>query len=80
MNLYACAVKVKHKYFDGWKTVGHVPREILRYIYFFINKEGGTISDNVKSLNYKLLPVPSGGIEVPLQLTFSCPEEWVRIR
>ena len=22
---YSCAVKAKEKYFDGWKTVGHVP-------------------------------------------------------
>ena len=39
INPYACAVKVKKKYFDGWKTVGHVPREISPYIYFFIKKE-----------------------------------------
>ena len=36
---YACAVKAKKKYFDGWKTFGHVPREISRYIYFLIKKE-----------------------------------------
>ena len=36
---YSCAVKAKEKYFDGWKTVGHVPRKISRYIYFFIKKE-----------------------------------------
>ena len=23
---YACVVKAKEKYFDGWKTVGHVLR------------------------------------------------------
>ena len=22
---YSCAVKAKEKYFDGWKTIGHVP-------------------------------------------------------
>ena len=38
---YACAVKAKEKYFDGWKTVGHVPSEISQYIYFFIKKENG---------------------------------------
>ena len=48
---YACAVKAKHAYFDGWKNVGHVPREISRYIYFFIKKEGERISSNLKSLN-----------------------------
>ena len=78
IDLYACVVKSKHKYFDGWKTVGHVPREISRYIYFFIKKEGGRISGNVKSLNYKSLPILSWGLEVTLLLTFPCPEEWVR--
>ena len=68
---YACAVKAKEKYFNGWKTVGQVPREISRYIYLFI-------TGNVKSLNYKLSPIPSGALETPLQLTFSCPVKWVQ--
>ena len=75
---YACAVKSKEKYFDGWKTVGHVPREISRYICFFIKKENGKITGNVKSLNYKPSPISSGGLEIYLQLTFSCTVEWVR--
>ena len=54
IDSYACAVKAKEKYFDGRKTVGHVPREILRYIYFFIKKENGKITGYVKLLNYKL--------------------------
>ena len=29
-------------------------------------------------LNYKSSPIPSGGFEIPLQLTFSRPVEWVR--
>ena len=32
----------------------------------------------MKSLNYNPLLIPSGGLEVPLLLTFSCPEEWVQ--
>ena len=36
---YACTVKAKDKYLDGWKTVGNVPREVSRYMYFFIQKE-----------------------------------------
>ena len=75
---YACAVKAKEKYFDGWKTVGHVAREILRYIYFFIAAENGKITGNVESLKYKPSPISCGGLEIPLQLTFSCPLEWVR--
>ena len=68
---HAC-VKTKEKYFDGWKTVSNVPREVLQYIYFFIKKGNRKITDNVKSLNYKPLAIHSGGLEIPLQLTFSC--------
>ena len=74
----ACAEKAKEKYFDGWKTVSNVPREVFQYIYFFIQKGNGKITGNLKSLNYKPLPIPSGGLEIPLQLTFSCLTEWVR--
>ena len=70
--------KAKHKYFDSWKTVGHVPREISLYIYFFIKKEGGRVSGNAKSLNYKPSPITLKGLEAPLLLPFSCPEEWVQ--
>ena len=75
---YSCAVKAKEKYFDAWKTAAHVPREISRYIYFFIRKENRKITGNVKSLNYNPSPIPSGGLKITLQLTFSCPVEWVR--
>ena len=36
------------------------------------------ITGSVKSLYYKPSPIPSGGLEIPLQLTFSYPVEWVR--
>ena len=36
------------------------------------------ITDNLNSLNYKPSTIPSGGLEIPLQLTFSCPVEQVR--
>ena len=73
-----CAVKAKHKYFHGWKIVGHVLREASRYIYFLIKKEGRGISGNVNFLNYRLSLILSGGLEVHLLLTFSNPKEWVR--
>ena len=38
---YSCAIEAKHEYFTGWKTVGHIPRQISRYVYFFIIQEGG---------------------------------------
>ena len=76
---YVCGVKTKEKYFDGRKAVGHVPRGISRYIYFLIKKKKkGKFTGKVKSLNYKLSTIPSAGTEIPLQLTFSCPEELLR--
>ena len=32
---YACPIKIKHKFFDTWLTVGHIPRDISRHCYFF---------------------------------------------
>ena len=75
VNSFARAVKTKHNYFYGWKTVGHVPRKIPMYVYSFIKKEGERISGNVKSLYHKPSSIPSGGLEVTL--TFLCPEKRV---
>ena len=74
---YSCAITAKHDYFVGWKTVGHIPREISRYVYFFIKQEGGKVNRKLNSLNYKASPIPSGGLEVPLSLKFKCDEKWV---
>ena len=74
---YACVVKAKEKYFDGWETVGHVTEKISPCTYFFI-KKNGKITDNVKSLNYKSSPFAFGGLDILLQLAFSYHEEWAR--
>ena len=54
------------------KTVGHIPREISRHVYFFIKTEGGSVNGNVLSVKYQPSPIPSGGLEIPLMLTFKC--------
>ena len=65
---YPCAIKERHSYFVGWKTVGHIPREISRYIYFFVKEENGKGFGTLNLLKYKASPIPSGGLEVPLSL------------
>ena len=40
---YSCVIKVKHEYFTGSKTVGHIPREISRYVIFFIKQKGDRV-------------------------------------
>ena len=72
---YLCAIKTKHKYFTGWKTVGHIPRQILRHVYFFIKQERDRVYGKLKSLKYKTSPIPSGGLEVPLK--FESQDKWV---
>ena len=38
-NSYASALKARHSYFVVWKKVGHILREISRYVYFLIKKK-----------------------------------------
>ena len=49
----------------------------LAMFIFFIKEENGKVFVTVKSLKYKVSPIPSGGLEVPLSLTFLCKEKWV---
>ena len=44
---YACAIRVKHRFFDTWVSVGLIPREISRHVYFFIKVEGGLVHGHV---------------------------------
>ena len=46
---YFFAIKAKHSYFVGWKTVGHIPRGISRYVHFFIKQENGKGFGKLKS-------------------------------
>ena len=57
--------------------VGHIPREISRYGYFFIKQEGGWVYGKLKSLKYKPSAIPSGGLEVPLLLKFESQDKRV---
>ena len=38
-NPYACAIKARHSYFFGWKTVGNIPWEISAMIIFLSKKK-----------------------------------------
>ena len=53
------------------KTVGHIPREISRHVYFFLKDENGHIDGTVKSIDYRPSPIPAGGLEIPLTLQIS---------
>ena len=68
---YACSIKIKNCFFDSLIAVRHIPREISRHLHFFIKNEDGKVIGHVKSLTFRPSPIPSGGLEIPLQLTFT---------
>ena len=74
---YSCAIKAKHEFCTGWKTDGHIPHEISRYVYFFIKEGGGRVYGKLKSLKYNFSPILSGGLEVPLLLKFESQDKRV---
>ena len=51
--------------------------EVSRYVYFFIREENGKVFGTLKLLKYRVSSIPSGGLEVPLLLTFSCKDKWI---
>ena len=68
---YCCAIRtILHKSSGKLETVGHIPREVSRHCYYFIKDEGGRVDGSVLSTNYRPSPIPSGGLEIPLILTF----------
>ena len=70
---YVCAIKIKLQFFDTWLTVGHILREVSLHYYFFM--EGGNITRHLISKTYKVSPIPTDGLQVPLLLTFSFKSE-----
>ena len=47
---YACAIKIKHKLFDTWLTVGHFSKGNTRHCYFLL-KEDGNITGHLICAN-----------------------------
>ena len=47
---------------------------------FFIKTEGGSVNRKVFSVKYRPSPIPSGGLEIPLMLTFKCPKSTTFLR
>ena len=47
LDPYAFAIRVKKRLFGAMETVGHIPREISRHVYFFIKIEGGSVNEKL---------------------------------
>ena len=55
-------------------VVGHFPLEISRYVWFFLNR-GGRVTGMVHDPRYRRSPIPMGGLEIIIKVTFTIAEE-----
>ena len=59
-----------HIHIVALETLGHIPREVLRHVLFFIGEEGGHVDASVISTRHRPSLIPICGLEIPLLLTF----------
>ena len=69
-----CAITITHVDKIGPVTVGHIPREVSRFAYFFLHEQGA-ISGTVVDTEPRMSPIPEGGLEIKLLLNFTHPVE-----
>ena len=55
-------------------TVGHIPLEISRFVYFFLER-GGKVEAKIYRTKCEESPIPKGGLEIVTQVTFKIEEE-----
>lgn len=55
-------------------TVGHMPLEISRFVWFFLER-GGDINAKVCRTKCEESPIPKGGLEIVTEVTFKIEEE-----
>ena len=67
---YCCRITIKRVYRIGDITVGHIPRELSRFVFYFIH-EGGSVTGTVANLTPRPSPIPEGGIEIPIIMHFA---------
>ena len=68
---YCCSIRTSVN--QQIKTVGYIPTEISRHVYFLLKDENDHIDRTVKSIDYSPSPIPAGGLEIPLTLNFKSP-------
>ena len=59
-------------------VVGHVPREISRFVSYFIHY-GGRLAGIVLSPECKSSPIPKGGLETILKVKFSIEDSYRKV-
>ena len=67
INSYCCRITIKRVDRIGPVRVGHVTRELPRFVFYFI-QEGGSVTGIVASTTPRISPITKGGLEVPILL------------
>ena len=65
---YCCKITIKRVDRSGPATVGHVPRELPRFIFHFI-QEGDSVTDTVPGTTPRISRILEGRLEVPILMT-----------
>ena len=55
-------------------TIGHVPREISRAVWFFLER-GGSLAGKVADEIYRPSPIAKGGLEILLSAEFKISDQ-----
>ena len=69
MDPYCCKITIKRVGRIGEVTVGHIPRELSRFVFYFIH-EGGSVTGTVAGITPRPSPIPEGGLEIPIIMHF----------
>ena len=67
---YFCRITIKRVDRIGPVTVRHHPKELSRFIFYFI-QEGGSVTGTVASTTRRISPIPEGWLEVPILMHFT---------
>ena len=65
-----CCKNITQRNKIGAVTVGHIPGKLSPFVYYFM-QEKGSVAGTVASIQYRVSPIPEGGLEIPIQMTFS---------
>ena len=68
-----CPIKTMVDIPPQLKTVGHVPRDFSRHIFFFLKEKNGKIDGIVYSTQYQPSPIPAGGLDIPTKTNIQKP-------
>ena len=67
INSYCCRITIKRVDRIGPVKVGHVTKELSRFVFYFF-QEGGSVAGIVASTTPRISPITKGGLEVPILL------------